>query len=105
MVNHDGVTPPTEKKSETRAQYEIIWHTPGAPATNWRALRDNVQPWLQVGADALGEAYVFVARLVIEQIETFEDRQAERKVRLRAAGQRALQASRRSLPPATKRRS
>ncbi len=105
MANHDADPIHLEKKSETRAQYEIVWDKPSAPAANWRALRDAVQPWLQVGTNALGEAYIFAARLVIEQIETFEDRQAERKVRLRAAGQRALQ-NRRSLPgPAAKRRS
>lgn len=52
-----------------------------AVGSNWPEIRKKVAPFLDTGSQKFGDLYAYLAQLMSEQREDFDDRRAEKKSR------------------------
>jgi hypothetical protein len=100
MANHSKAAQKRRTPSKQAAgpvlKFEIIHENSNLGARAWTKVRRNLEPFVEVGRNALGDIYASAAQAVLERMEEFEDRRAERQARqriaARAAGKRAISA-------------
>jgi hypothetical protein len=105
MANHSKAAQKRRTPSKQAAgpvlKFEIIHENSNLGARAWTKVRRNLEPFVEVGRNALGDIFASAAQAVLERMEEFEDRRAERQARqriaARAAGKRAISAPKTSV--------
>jgi hypothetical protein len=97
MAKHLGSTKDNKSRSKAVKQpawkFEVIHEEPSPLVGAWSKLRENLDVLVTAGSGILGEAYVSVARVVLERTEQLEDLRAERKARHRIAARTVRRAN------------